>query len=210
MKQLFVALLLGRSMILAAQVPVEVFAGHKQLQHEFFFFKDLDQEQNWNLFSMARFGVDYENDKFNTAFISSQLTYNLDDAWGVSGGGIFADTDFAPILAISYVYSNEKDDFFLNVFPTWIMKENAEYEMFGMVFYTPKLRDKLNLFSQLIFGTTLDHRLREHVFSYQQLRLGVDWAGFAQLGFAMDQNVLGGGESISYSNNLGVFIRKEL
>ena len=198
------------SLQLKAQIPVEVFVGHEQIQHEFFFFKDFNEKAKWNLFSMGRFAVDYEDESLNSSFLSSQATYNVSDKWGISGGGIYSEGDFAPILAVSYTYINESGNFFINLFPTWIVRESAQYEMFGLVFFTPRINDKLNLFSQVIFGTTMNNRLNEHVFSYQQFRLGLDIVGKFQFGLAFDQNVLGTGELPgSYSNNAGLFIRKE-
>lgn len=189
---LFLSLIMSTSVV--AQIPVEVFAGHEQVQHEFFFFEDIDKKAKWNLFSVGRFAVDYQDEALNSSFISSQATYNLSKSWGISTGGIYSEGDFAPIVAVSYIYANEAGTFFINLFPTWIIREKAEYEMFGLAFFTPKINDKLNLFSQLIFGTTMNNRFNEHVFSYQQIRLGLDLVGKFQFGFALDQNVLGTGE----------------
>lgn len=211
MKATVLLLTLVLSTRLFAQTPVEVFVGHEQVQHEFFFFKDIDKKAKWSLFSMGRFAVDYEDETLNSSFISSQVTYNLNTTWGISTGGIYSEGDFAPILAVSYVYTNKSGTLFINLFPTWIIREKAEYEMFGLAFFTPKISDKLNLFSQLIFGTTMNNRFNEHIFSYQQIRLGLDLVGKFQFGMAFDQNTLGTGElPNSYSNNAGLFIRKEL
>ena len=211
MKVTIVWLSLILSPSLFAQIPVEVFAGHEQLQHEFFFFKDIDNKAKWNLFSIGRFAVDYEDETLNSSFISSQLTFNINSSWGISGGGIYSEGDFAPILAISYVYTNKSGNLFVNLFPTWIIRSKAEFEMFGLVFFTPRINDKFNVFSQLIFGTTINNRFDEHVFSYQQVRLGLDRINKFQFGFAIDQNMAGTGELPgSYGNNIGLFIRKEL
>ncbi len=211
MKYRFIYGLILISLNAFAQIPVEVVVGHEQVQHEFFFFKDLDQNAKWNLFSMGRFAVDYEDQALNSSFISSQLTYNLNESWGLSSGGFYNEGDFAPILAVSYIYANESGNFFMNLFPTWIIKERAQFEMFGLVFFTPRINDRLNLFSQLIFGSTINHRFNQHLFSYQQIRLGLDFKGRFQCGFALDQNMIGGGElPYVYSNNTGLFVRKEL
>ncbi len=160
---------------------------------------------------MGRFAVDYEDSQRNSSFISSQVTYNFTTSWGLSSGAIYSEGDFAPILAVSYVYTNQSGNLFINLFPTWIIRDKAEYELFGLVFFTPKLNDKLNLFSQLIFGSIMNHRLNEHLFSYQQVRLGVDLVGKFQGGFGLDQNIIGGSAEVpsNYTYNLGIFLRKE-
>ena len=211
MKTAIRLLCLTLSTSLLAQTPVEVFVGHEQVQHEFFFFKDIDEKAKWNLFSVGRFAVDYKDEALNSSFISSQATYNFNSRWGISTGGIYSEGDFAPILAVSYIYTNPSGNLFVNLFLTWIIREKAEYEMFGLAFFTPRINDKLNLFSQLIFGTTINNRFNEHVFSYQQIRLGLDLVGKFQFGLALDQNVFSTGElPNSYANNAGLFIRKEL
>ena len=36
-----------------AQIPVAVMVGEKQMQHEFFFFKDIDKKGKFNVFTMG-------------------------------------------------------------------------------------------------------------------------------------------------------------
>ncbi len=203
-------LLLGGGCTLGAQVPVEILAGHRQLQHEFFLFKDLDTKQRASLFSMARFAVDYQDEAANSSFISSQLTYNLSSSWGLSAGANYADGDFAPIVALSYTYISPKEDLFLNIFPTFIIEEELSYELFGLLFYTPRLSEKYSLFSQLLFGVNLNRGFNQHQYSYQQMRLGVGYKDWFQVGLGLDKNWIGSGDQLLYANNFGLFIRKEL
>ncbi|MFD2033811.1 hypothetical protein ACFSKL_03360 [Belliella marina] len=193
-----------------AQIPVEVFAGHKQAQHGFFLFKDLDSAQKVSLFSIARFAVDYEEAFLNSSFVSSQIIYNFNRNWGISSGGSFSENEFSPTIAISYQYGNERGDFYMNIFPTMIIKDKPEFDLFGLVFYTPKLTDKWSVFSQIIFGSIVNTKFNQHLFSYQQLRLGLGYKKLFQFGLGIDQNIIGSGKAINYSNNAGVFIRKEL
>ena len=191
-----------------AQIPVEVFVGHEQVQHEFFFFKDLDTNSRVNLFSMARFAVDYREPAFNSSFISSQLTYNFTPNWGLSGGAIYGDGVFAPIVAISYTYFTPKGDFFINLFPTLIIQAQPQVELFGMIGYTPQLTKTLSLFTQVMFGTTFNARFSEHLFSYQQVRLGLGFKDWFQAGIGVDLNFLG--NEWLPATNIGVFLRKVL
>jgi len=207
---LFLGLMLLGPVVLKAQIPVEVFAGHEGVQHEFFFFKNIDPKERVSLFSMARFSVGYNNELLNSSFISSQATYNITPSWGLSAGGIYTVQDFAPIVALSYTYISPKQDFLLNLFPTYIAKAQAEYEMFGLAIYTPKLTEKWDLFVQAIFGTSVNNRFNAHVFSYQQLRLGLDYKKVFQFGLGFDQFIIGQQEGRQYANNAGLFIRTVL
>ncbi len=191
-----------------AQIPVEVLAGDEQLQHQFFFFKDLDKKQKVNLFSMARFTADYEEDVFNSSLISSQFTYNLTSNWGISAGGIHANGIFNPIAAVSYSYFNPRGDLFMNLFPTVVFNDEIEYELSGIFLYTPKLSERYSLFSQIIFATTVDHQFEEHLFSYQQFRLRIGYKDYFQVGIGLDQTFIG--SDFMELRNIGIFIRKEL
>ncbi|GAB4407064.1 MAG: hypothetical protein OHK0053_33570 [Microscillaceae bacterium] len=192
-----------------AQIPVEVLVGHRQVQHEFFFFKDVNARQRFSLFSMGRFAVDYASAPANSSFISSQLTYSISPKWGLTGGGQFANGLFSPLAALSFVHTNEKGDFFLNHFPTYYLGEAASWEMFGLLFYTPAIGLKWQIFSQLIFGSNFNTRFTQHQFSYQQLRLGLGYRQWFQAGIGLDLSQAGNSENLSNQHNLGLFLRKE-
>jgi hypothetical protein len=207
---LFFVLILFSGQPLFAQIPVEVLVGHRQTQHEFFFFKDIDSTNKFNLFSIANFAVDYKDLSRNSSSISSQLTYNLNQNWGISSGALFNGKEFSPLVAVSYQYGNKKGDFYMNLFPTMILKEKPEFELFGLLFYAPKLTDKWSIFSQLIFGTIVSNKFNRHLFSYQQIRLGLGYKNLFQFGIGFDHNIIGNGKGENYTNNIGIFIRKEL
>ena len=208
---LFLIFIVGNTISLNAQIPVEVMVGHNQVQHEFFFFKDIDTSGKFDLFSTARFIVDYEESAFNASAINSQITYNFTESWGISTGGFFSDGDFSPLLALSYTFLNKKGDLVMNIFPTVLYNtstKNIEYEMFGFLIYAPQINDQFSLFFQTIFGFTFNNDLSEHLSSYQQLRLGIGFRDWFQTGIGVDQYLFGA--DYIYANNIGVFIRKQL
>ncbi|MEM9981503.1 MAG: hypothetical protein AAF734_03335, partial [Bacteroidota bacterium] len=151
-----------------------------------------------------------ENDALNSAFISSQLTYNITPNWGISGGAVSANGAFNPMVAISYTYFNEKGDFLLNLFPTLHLKDKNEYELSGMLLYTPKLTEKYSLFTQVFFGTSYNEQLNEHLFSFSQFRVGIGFKKYFQVGVGYDQTFIGQGETSMSFDNVGVFLRVEL
>jgi len=193
-----------------AQLPVEVMVGHQRVQHEFFFFKDLDSSQRVNLFSMARFAVDYQDAQFNSGFVSSQLTYNLTPSWGLSAGANYAEGQAVPLVALSYTLANEKGDFFINLFPTVFVQEDWSYELFGMLFYTPALTRDWYPFNQWMFGLNFSGRLDVHQYSYQQLRLGLGYRQWGQIGLGLDYEWIGPWRQWLTLANVGLFVRKEL
>jgi hypothetical protein len=205
-----IVLLFTSKTCLFAQTPVEVFAGHKQARHEFFFFKNLDSTNRFNLFSIASFAIDYKDKNFNSSYINSQVTYNLTKNWGISTGAFYADKEFSPLVAISYFYINKKGDFYITLFPTMRIKESPIFELFGITSYSPKLTDNFNFFSQIIFGSSFNNRLSQHLVSTQQIRVGLGYKNLFQFGAGIDNTFLLNGKGDNYSNNIGLFIRKEL
>lgn len=218
-KTILLALVVLFSKASWSQIPVEVMAGHEQVQYQGYFFNTLDKKQRVSFFGMSRFAMDYDNKAFNNSFISSQLTYNLTRSWGISAGASFANNTLSPIVALSYSKFNKKGDFFINLFPTAVLGDELSYEMTGLVIYAPQLTENLSLFSQLIFTSQFDKNLENHVFSNQQLRLGVGVKDWFQVGVGFDNTLLGRigfanenlqpGESINLQN-VGIFLRKEL
>ncbi|GEM_PF-3637787 len=203
-----------------SQIPIEVMVGNNQIQYQGYFFNTLDKKQRVSFFGMSRFAMDYDNKAFNNSFISSQLTYNLTQSWGISGGASFANNSLSPLLALSYSKFNKKGDFFMNLFPTVLFgDDNVSYEMTGLVIYSPQLTDNFSLFTQLIFTSQFDNNLENHLFSNQQFRVGVGIKDWFQVGLGFDNTLIGRidalndnlqpGESINLQN-VGIFLRKEL
>lgn len=206
-KWLLLLSLVHFSSIGQSQIPVTVMAGQNQFQHDFFFFKDFDKQRKFNIFTMGQFAVDYDQAAFNSSSISSQITYNLTPFLGISGGATFANQQFRPLVALSLSYMNKKKDLLINVFPSLIIKDTPEYEMFGLLLYTPKLSERFSLFTQVMFNTTMDEKWSQHLFSFQQIRIGVGYRDWFQVGVGIDQNFVG--PEYTQSHNIGVFLRKQ-
>ena len=191
------------------EIPTEVFAGHEKLQHEYFFFSSMDQQRKWGIFSTARFIVDYQDSEFNpenSSFINSLITYNFTPNWGIAGGAFYADRDVAPTLAGSYTYLNQEASLFINLFPSRHFREDEDdLELFGFLIYKPKITETLSFFTQFTFSTVMEADLENHLFSYQQLRLGLGIRDWLQTGLGVNIEP----ESFS-TENIGIFIRKEL
>ena len=190
-----------------AQIPVAVMVGEKQMQHEFFFFKDIDKKGRFNVFTMGQFAVDYEQEAFNSSLMSTQITYNFVPGLGVAGGLSFSNQQFRPLVALSLAYMNKKKDFLINLFPSLIIKDQPEYELTGLILYTPKISKNFSLLAQAFIGSTYDEKVDKHLFSFHQVRLGIGYRDWFQVGIGLDQNFFG--PEFDNFKNFGVFLRKE-
>lgn len=190
-----------------AQIPAQVFGGNKAVEYQFFWEKSLDKSEKLSLFNFTFFTIDYNKRGNNNYEIYQIATYNLTKNWGVATGGRFSQGQFTPQVALSYQL--ETKDLYLNLFPTVQFLNNNQqlgYSIFGLLFYTPKINSTWKMFNQLTFEPLFNSK--EHIYSYQQLRVGLDYKNVFQFGFGVNLEQLGVNREVR--QNIGFFIRKEL
>lgn len=213
MKQILSMLLMALTgHTLQAQIVYgEIFGGHQKAQHEILVSKPIDSLGIVSFFNLTYFTVDYSDRKIIDPFIYSVATFNFNQNVGIASGGYMTHQGFVPVAAISLQYFNKKGDLYFNVFPTIELTSNPNYELFGLVVYNPALSKKLKFFSQLTFSTNFN--LEQHHFSFQQIRLGLDYRG-GQFGIGCDtqiptlRNPINNALETTFRPNAGLFIRK--
>ena len=189
------------------QLPVELFAGNRAAEYSFFWDHDLDTTRKVSLFNLTFFNINYDNKSENTYEIYQIGTYNLNPNWGLAGGGRFANQQFAPQLAVSYQY--ESRDLYFNIFPTiqfFTQQKFVGYSLFGLLFYKPRINETWKMFNQVILEPLFNGK--GHLFSYQQIRVGLEYKELFQFGLGL--NMEQEGTQFKGRYNLGLFIRKEL
>lgn len=190
-----------------AQIPLQVFGGNKGIEYNFLWDKDIDKKGRVNLFNFTFFTIDYKDQGRNAYEIYQVATYNFTRNWGLAGGGRFTGGQFAPQIAISYQL--ETKDLYLNIFPTVQYLSNQHqvgYSLFGLVFYRPKINNTWKMFNQFVFEPLFDSK--KHIYSYQQIRVGLDYKESFQFGIGV--NLEQSGSSFVTRQSYGIFIRKEL
>jgi len=190
-----------------AQIPVQVFGGNKAIEYNFLWYKDIDNIGKVNLFNFTFFTIDYQDQSRNAYEIYQVATYNFTKNWGLASGGRFTSGQFAPQIAISYQL--ETKNLYLNIFPTVQYLSNQQqvgYSLFALLFYKPQINNTWKLFNQLAFEPLFHSK--EHIYSYQQIRVGLEYKQLFQFGIGVNLDQLG--KSFETRQNYGVFIRKEL
>lgn len=190
-----------------SQLPVQLFAGTKAFEYNFLWDKDLDARGRVNLFNFTFFNVDYNNRNKNSYEIYQVATYNISPKWGIAGGGRFSAGVLSPQLAVSFQL--ETTDLYLNIFPTlqYLEAQNTMgYSLFALLFYQPRLNNTWKMFNQITLEPLFFNK--GHIYSYQQVRVGLDYRGWFQFGVGSNFEQIG--KSYEFRQNYGLFIRKEL
>ena len=213
MKQILLILILTSLCQLAQSQIIygEIFGGHEKVQHEILVSKPIDSLGIVNFFNLTYFTVNYRDREIVEPFIYSVITFNFNPYVGIATGGYTTNQNFVPIAAISLQYFNRKGDLYINVFPTVELTQSLNYEVFGLLVYNPVITEKLKFFSQLTFSSNFN--FEQHNFSFQQIRLGLDYLGF-QFGMGCDiqipsfVNPMNNELQTEFTPNVGLFLRK--
>lgn len=190
----------------SAQLAPQIFAGHRGAEYNFLWFKGVDAKGRISLFNFTSFFADYEEQTNNLYEIYQVGIYNLNPSWGLAGGGRFVGGEFVPLIAVSY--QKVIRDLYFNLFPSAQYVPSAQqinYSLFGLLFYTPRINDTWKVFSQLTFEPLFN--LEKHIYSYQQIRLGLEFKEQFQFGIGVNLDQVG--KDFTFRQNYGLFIRKE-
>jgi hypothetical protein len=200
--------------IVPAQIPVEIFGGDKKASFDLMFFKFFKNKAGQNskflFFSRERAVVDYKQTSTTNLpqfGFTEAISYNHRALKGfapVMVGQILNRGTFAK-TGVQYAHISKNTTIF-----GWTvaeLKSKPSMDVFLLLRYTPKLTEKLHLYTQMetsnSFPTT-----ESKTFSFvQRLRLGLkikDW----QFGAAADFSQ-SGRTQFSKTENSGLFLRHE-
>lgn len=201
-----------------AQIPVEIFLGHEKTTIDIMFFKYFKNKETSNdkqrnrllFFNRNRASIDYRMTK--TSYLpqfgfTEAISYNHEKLRGfapvaicqVFNRGVF------PKAGIQYVLLRDQLTFF-----SWLVFETLktpQADHFLLFRYSPKLTDKVRLFTQFESLSTFPTIDSDNLSFTQRFRLGCSFASW-QVGAGLDMNETGRGQ-FSMDYNIGSFIRYE-
>lgn len=214
MRKVLVIILIAICTNTRAQIPVEIFGGHEKTTVDIMFFKYFKNKQGenspWLFFNRNRASVDYRitNNTYLPQFgFTEAISYNHEKLRGfapvmvgqVLSWGVFSKAG----IQFAHISKN------ITIF-TWLVcetQEKPDLDYFLLLRYTPKLTEKVNLFTQVESINTFPTVSTDN-FSYtQRLRLGLSSKSF-QYGAGIDLNQFGK-NTFTITNNVGAFIRHE-
>lgn len=196
------------------EIPLEISIGEERIQHEFFFSAPLSDEGVVSVFTQGRLAYDWDDPQANQTFLSTQVIWNLTPWLGLATGVGAVNLQITPVAAVSLLWGTEDGSAYINLFPTVVYNPNGpggaeswNTELFALASWTPRFNETWGIFTQLLGGLGTPITFDAHLYSYVQLRAGLDYQGEYQAGLALDQNFFGAGEDLLYEDNIGIFVR---
>ncbi|UYW01905.1 hypothetical protein K5I29_03035 [Flavobacterium agricola] len=185
-------------------IPIEAFVSDKGLLTQLVVSKKLEPQSKFGIFALTEYYGDFKNEANKNQFMAqTYLTYNVYKGLSVVGGAIIThQTGFRPSAGLQYVFM--KNDFFVMLQPRMDLSETHNLEAFGFIEYTPKLTEKLGIYSRLQMMYNHNEKFNLHEVSYTRVRLGVSYKTY-QMG--LGANFASYGPDKVKEDSYGVFVR---
>ena len=197
-----------------AQIPFEVFGGLEKTTVDIMFFKYFKNKQgensSWLFFNRNRASIDYRMTK--TTFLpqfgfTEAISYNHEKLKGFAPVlvGQVLSWGVSPKAGFQYAHISKNMTIF-----TWLICETLkkpDLDYFLLFRYTPRLTEKVNLFTQVESVNAFPTVSTDNLSFTQRLRLGLSIKGY-QFGAGADFNQTGY-NTYTKIYNVGGFIRHE-
>lgn len=195
-------------------IPVEFFAGDNKATLDIMFFKYFKNKDKSNskvlFFNRNRASIDYkmtETENLPQFGFTEAISYNTSNLKGFAPVVVvqFLNKGIYPKIGIQFV--KQKHDF---TFFGWSVVEtlnNPRIDLFALTRFTPKLTEKINLYSQLELLSNFPTVAKNSFNFIQRIRLGLKLNEF-QFGTGIDL-VQNGRKQFINTTNIGGFLRYE-
>lgn len=200
--------------ITIAQIPVEVFTGHKKATVDIMFFKffknEAGQPSKFLFFNRNRASIDYVITKTTNLpqfGFTEAVSYNNQKLKGFAPVAVvqILNKGIYPKAGIQFAKSTKDYTIFSWVVAETVHEPNIDFFFLGR--YTPKLTNKLHLFSQVELINTFPSTQQNSLAFTQRFRLGLKLKEF-QFGAGFDFTQQGRDVFIK-NENFGAFTRYE-
>lgn len=197
-----------------AQLPVEVMAGHKKTTVDVMFFRYFKNREarpsKWLFFNRNRASIDYKMTRTTDLpqfGCTEAISFNHEKLKGFAPVAVVSilNRGVYPKMGVQYVKMNNSLTLFSWVVIETLNRPNIDFFFLGR--YTPRLTDKVHLYTQLELVNAFPS-VQENNFSFiQRLRVGLKIKA-CQLGAAADISEAGRNNYVT-TNNIGGFLRYE-
>jgi hypothetical protein len=185
-------------------VPVEVFAGNNYLNFQMIVSKPFQQGSRFGFFNVTNFNGNYDNNLRRNEFLTQGLV-NFEVYKGISlaaGATMNYVTGFRPTAGLQYLYGNR--EWLIVLLPRMDLRDDYNFETFGLVEYKPQLTKKLGLYTRV--QGLYNHNIKQefHDRSYLYFRAGFSYQNYQ---FGLGANFDRYGPMKVSGDNFGLFLR---
>lgn len=188
-------------------IPVEVFAGDKDLVFQMIVSKRFSPKSRFGFFNVTNFVGDYETTNQKNQYLSQ--SFLTTEIWkGISlnvGASMNYKTGFRPSAGLQYVFANRK--LLAVLLPGINLTQTYNFELFGLIEYKPKFKNNWGLYTRIQGLYNHNTKLNFHDRSYVWLRAGVSYKNYQ---FGIGSNFDFYGPLKVNENSMGLFVRAEL
>ena len=188
-------------------IPVEAFAGNKDLVFQMIVSKHFSPKSRFGFFNVTNFVGDYKMTNQKNQYLSQSLiTADIYKGFSVNAGVTMNYmTGFRPTAGLQYVFANR--EFLAVVLPRFDLTQTYNFETFGLVEYKPKFKNNWGLYTRVQGLYNYNTKLEFHDRRYIWLRVGASYKNY-QFGLGANFDVYG--PMKVNENSFGVFLRTEL
>ena len=215
MKQLLIVFILFLSVAkAAAQIPVEVLAGHERSTFDVLFFRYLktqdSQDSRWLFFNRNRASVDYRitSTQYLPQFgFTEAISYNSPQLRGIAPVLVAQLLNRGVSAKTGLQYARIAKTFTLFGWVVTEIRQSPNIDLFILARFTPPISEKTQLFSQIELLNAFPTAFMGSYSFNQRARLGLkmkDW----QYGLGVDLTRTGYQNWVT-TQNIGVFLRHE-
>ena len=188
-------------------ILIEVLAGNNYINSLLIISKQFAPQSRFGFFNITTFSAGYNDEPQKREFVTMSLVnYQLVGGLSVAAGfsmNLFL--GFRPTAGLQYQYGSPT--LLLVVLPRIDLTQSHNAELFGLVQYTPRLTNKLKLYTRVQALYNQNRQTELHDRSYLNLRAGLGVRTFqAGVGINFDQY----GPLPVTGTNVGVFVRAEI
>jgi len=204
---IWITLLLLPRDIYSQSLPVEQMAGHKRMAIDVLWFRNFaankETRSPWLFFHRTRASSDYHN---QTSFgVTNALSYNFKSGLGLVATIQLSQTGTSIKGGIQYAKQFKQGTVF-----SWLVAGNNTVHYFStdwfvLLRWVPAINERWKFYTQFELLSSVDRKSNKNF--VQRIRLGPA-IGKWQWGIAADFNETGNSK-LSYTDNIGLFVRRE-
>jgi len=189
--------------VFSQPIPAEFIAGNNYSTIGLIVNKKFSETSKFGIFHLNKLDIYYNDKEKNDLILQDLLFYEPIKSFRITGGAFYGGHGFSPTAGFQYV--KKYKSLFILIAPRINIEHDPAYDMMSIIQYTPKLSEKMNLYTSLKYLKVFDSG--GNIKSNPEFKLGLEKGNY-QFGFSVALN-----RQCPYPENeynFGVFVVREI